>query len=108
MTLFDVTPLATQCEEIDLIRKIWPIAQMPPLEEPQWGQVATLEDDIFQHTIRNHDWSGKEVLEDLGLPSCSTARLFRFRALTVAPVMRTPSQQAELAAEINTILVHDG
>ncbi|MBX9616156.1 MAG: abortive infection family protein [Caulobacteraceae bacterium] len=108
MTLFDATPLATQQEEIDLIRKIWPISQMPAAVEPQWGQVATLEDDIFQHTIRNHDWSGKELLEKLGLPTCSTARLFRFLALTVAPVMRTPSEQAELAAEINAILVHDG
>lgn len=108
MTLFDRTPLATQCEEIDLISKIWPISQMSPAVEPQWGQSATLEDDIFQHVIRNPDWSGKELLEHLGLLTCSHARLFRFLALTVDPIMRTPAEQATLAAEINAVLVHDG
>jgi hypothetical protein len=108
MTLFDAMPLATQCEEIDLIRKVWPIAQMPPACEPQWGQTANLEDDIFQYTIRNADWSGKELLEHLGLLTCSNTRLFRFLALTVDPVMRTPPEQDALAMEINAILVHDG
>lgn len=108
MTLFDTTPLATQCEEIDLIRKVWPISQMPPALEPQWGEASSLEDDIFQHAIRNPDWSGKELLEHLGLLTCSHARLFRFLALTVDPIMRTPDEQDALAARINAILVHDG
>jgi hypothetical protein len=107
-TLFDRTVLATQREEIELIRAIWPIARMAPVREPQWGQTTTLEDDIHQATIRNHDWSGKELLENLGVMTCSTDRLFRFLALTVNPVMRTPSEQEELSAKINAILVHDG
>ena len=107
-TLFDRTVLATQREEIELIRAIWPIARMAPVREPQWGQTTTLEDDIHQATIRNHDWSGKELLENLGVMTCSTNRLFRFLALTVNPVMRTPSEQEELSAAINAILVHDG
>lgn len=106
--LFDTTPLATQREEIDLIRSIWPIAEMPPAYPPQWGQTATLEDDIVQHTVRNFDWSGKELLERLGLLTCSNALLFRFLAATVDPTMREPDEQKSLVQAINDILVHDG
>ena len=108
LALFDSTPLSTAVDEIDLIRKVWPISAMAPVYEPTWGQTATLEDNIIQHTVRNCDWSGKELLEHLGLLTCSRTLLFRFLESVVDPMMRTAVEQVALAKSVNALLVHDG
>jgi len=108
LALFDTTPLATTVDEIDLIRKVWPIRAMSPVYEPTWGQTATLEDNIIQHTVRNFDWSGKELLEHLGLLTCSRTLLFKFLEAVVDPMMRNPDEQIALAASLNAVLAHDG
>ena len=104
MALFDGRPLCTDIEEIELIRGLWPIASMPPRYQGR----ASLEDDIIRHTIANDDWSQKELLEALGLMTCSRAQLFRFLEAIVAPDAQTPDAQKMLAEEINTLLVNDG
>jgi len=105
LALFQSRPLATQLPEIEFIRRVWPIAEMDSVYDPSEGP---LEDDIFQHTIRNNDWDTGELLTALGLLTCSKARLFKFLTEVVGPVSQTPEVQAELAAALNGVLQHDG
>lgn len=104
IALFEGRPLCTGIDDIELIRSLWPIASMPPHYQGR----ASLEDDIIKHTIANDDWSQKELLEALGLMTCSRAQLFRFLEAVTAPDAQTPQSQQVLAAEIDKLLVHDG
>jgi len=105
IALFDDRPLATDIEDIDLIRSVWPIAQMPA---PIQGAGHTLEDDIIRHTIRNDDLTQRELLEALGLLTCSRHQLFKFLVAVTAPNAQTPEGQAALVPLIDDLLRKDG
>ena len=105
IALFDGRALCTEIEDIELIRSVWPIARMPAVYQ---GSEHTLEDDIVRHTIRNDDMSQRELLEALGLLTCSRAQLFRFLEAVTAPDAQTPDEQQALADKIDKLLRHDG
>jgi hypothetical protein len=105
IALFDGRRIATEIEDIELIRSVWPIGEMPA---PIQGHGFTLEDDIVQHTVRNDDLTQRQVLEYLGILTCSRARLFRFLEAVAAPDARNPAEQAIVADKINHLLLQDG
>lgn len=105
IALFETRPLATEIEELELVRSVWPIAVMQPLDE--FGN-ATLEDRIIRHTVQNYDWTPRDLLEQLGLLTCSRARLFKFLEAVCGPEVQKSSVQEELASEINSLLLKDG
>lgn len=105
IALFANGPLATEIDDIDLIRSVWPISKMPA---PSQGPGYTLEDDIFRHTIRNDDWSHRQMLETIGLLTCSRMLLFKFLAAVTAPDVQTAAAQMNLAADIDRHLRNDG
>jgi hypothetical protein len=106
--VFDRRALCTELPEIDLIRRLWPIAQMPsPYSRPGFDPTP-LEADIIQHTVRNDDWTTKELLEAVGILNCSQKQFFRFLNAVTDPVVQTPERQAELVEGINAHLKHDG
>ncbi|MCC2651521.1 MAG: hypothetical protein K0Q60_1684 [Microvirga sp.] len=102
--LFDGKSLCTEIEEIDLLRRIWPIETMPSVYQSSDRHLA---DDIRQHTINNDDWSNRELLENLGAFTCSQAQFFRFLEHVTDPLAQKPERQAELVANINVYLAHD-
>ncbi|WP_232845578.1 abortive infection family protein [Aurantimonas marina] len=105
IALFDSFPLARDIEDIELIRGLWPIAS---LRAPHPSDEASLEDYFYRHTIRNDDITTRDVLEALGLLSCSRAQLFQFLAAVTAPEARPEIEQVELAEKIDALLRHDG
>jgi hypothetical protein len=105
IALFEGRPLAREIEDIELIRGLWPIAS---LRAPSQSTEATLEDYLFRHTIRNDDLTQRDVLETLGLLTCSRAQLFKFLAAVTAPEVKTGTDQVELAGKIDNLLRHDG
>jgi len=105
IALFDGRSLATEMDDLELIRGIWPISKMPA---PIQGQDHTLEDDIVRYTVQNDDLSQKEVLEHLGLLTCSRAQLFKFIVGVTSPEAQSPAVQAELAAKVDALLRLDG
>lgn len=105
MALFDGAPLSTELDHLDLLRKVWPLAAMPAGTDYGFG---SMEDRLFQHTVRNDDMSNREVLEALGVLTCSRARLFEYLEAVTGPEAQTSARQAELAAHINALLAHDG
>lgn len=108
IAVFDGAALCTEIEEIDLLRRVWPISTMlSPYSLPGF-EPATLEEHIIQHTIRNYDWSNKDLLEAVGLLTCSQRQLFRFLAAVTDPVAQRRERQTELVEGINAHLRHDG
>lgn len=104
--LFDGRALATAIEEMDLIRSVWPTAK---IVAPIQGAGYTLEDDLVRHLINNPgDLTQQQLLETLGLLTCSRAQLFRFLEAVTSPEAQTPENQAELASGLDTLLRHDG
>lgn len=107
IALFDKAPICTELEEIDFLKRLWPLAEMKPTTDPQ-EYSRSLEEAIFQHTVRNDDWSNRDLFAALGLPTCSRAQLSRFLAAVVDPIAQTPGRQHELVTAINGYLKHDG
>lgn len=105
-------PLCTEIDEIDLLRRVWPIGSMPSKfdSERHWEDFGThtMETDIIRHTIANADWSQKELLAALDFFTCSREQVFRFLQTLVDPVVQTPNRQAELVTLLNNHLQPDG
>ncbi len=104
-SLFDGAPLSTELDHLELLRKVWPLAAMPAGTDYGSG---SMEDWLFQHTGRNDDLSNRDVLEALGVLTCSRGRLFAYLEAVTGPEAQTPERQAELAAQIDGLLVLDG
>jgi hypothetical protein len=105
IALFDRIPLAREIEDMELLRGLWPIAS---LRAPHPSTEATLEDYLYRHTVRNDDLSNRDVLETLGVLTCSRVQLFKFLAAVTAPEARSAPEQIELAEKIDALLRHDG
>jgi hypothetical protein len=107
--VFNGAPLVTETDDIDFIRRLWPIAEMPsPYAGTPLTRERTLEDSIYQHAIRNDDWSQQELLEHLGLLTCSQQQFFRFLEEVTDPIAQSAERQATLVEELNRHLREDG
>ena len=105
IALFEGRPFAREIDDIELIRSLWPIAL---LKAPHPSTESTLEDYLHRHTIRNDDLTQRDVLETLGLLTCSRAQLFKFLAAVTAPDAFSGAEQLDLAEKIDGVLRHDG
>lgn len=105
VTLFEGWPLSTELDEVEFIKLLWPISAMP---SPYESEPGTLEDAIYQHTVRNDDWTRQELLQFLGLLSCSQQQFFRFLQEVTDPIAQSAGRQARLVNDINEQLKHDG
>ncbi|MGB5556452.1 MAG: abortive infection family protein [Paracoccaceae bacterium] len=103
--LFDAQPLATEVDDMEMIRSVWPIGAIPA---PESNYYHNLEDYLIQHTIRNDDLTQKEVMESLGILECSTSQLFKFLEGITSAEYQTENRQKELAEAIDALLRHDG
>ncbi|WP_429453510.1 abortive infection family protein [Paraburkholderia sp. 40] len=107
ISLFHNRRICTEIEEIDFLRRLWPIDKMPTVYDRGWAS-RSFEDEIRQHTMANDDWANKELLEFAGALTCSQAQFFRFLALVTDPLVQTADNQAELVKKIDEHLAHDG
>ncbi len=106
VALFEEMPLCTEVDELEFIERVWPIDSMPAHYQPEVG--CSLKDEIIQHTIRNDDWSIRDLLQALGILSCSQAQFFLFLNAVTDPVVQSQESQAKLVKQINAHLRHDG
>jgi len=107
IALFDGEPLCHEYDEITFLDQIWPLAAMPSAWD-NGREDRSLRDDIIQHTVRNDDWTNRELLEHLGLLACSKAALFRFLSAAVHPTAVSDEVQRQRVERINEHLRHDG
>ena len=106
VALFDNSQLCTEIDEVEFLRRVWPIDTMPSCYRPDSDR--KLSDDIYQHTVNNYDWSNRELLDNLGIFNCSQAQFFKFLAAVTDPLAHKPDAQSFLVEQINAQLVHDG
>jgi hypothetical protein len=106
--VFEGEPLCTEYDEIAFLEQIWPLASMPSVYENDWGEARSLHDDVIQHTVRNYDWTNRELLEHLGLVDSSKALFFRFLEAAVHPTAVSDEVQRRRIEKINDHLRHDG
>lgn len=106
MAVFNGRPLASEMDDIEFLRGLWPIAEMRRADDT--SDTRTLEDAIFQHTVRNNDWDNRDLLRAVGFETMSRAQLFRFLGAVVDPLAQGPEGQTQLVEAINDHLRHDG
>jgi hypothetical protein len=104
IALFEGRSLSTEITEMELIRSVWPIGNMPaPIQGPGY----TLEDDIHRHTVRNNDLTQRELLEMLGLLTCSRRLLFKFLVAVTDPEAQSTDRQTSIATSIDELLSNE-
>ncbi|QIJ44710.1 abortive infection family protein (plasmid) [Rhizobium leguminosarum] len=106
LAIFDAKIL-TEHDHMEFLRRIWPLNEMTSIFS-QIYDGRTLEDDLIQATVRNSDWTDREILESVGLLTRSQRQFFRFLEGVTSPLAQTPEAQADLAAAINDLIRHDG
>lgn len=106
MAVFEGRPLATEMEDVEFLQKLWPLAEMRRADDT--SDTRTLEDAIFQHTVRNDDWGQRQLLRAIGFETMSRGQLFRFLSEVVDPLAQSLEGQTQLVAAINAHLKHDG
>ena len=67
-----------------------------------------MEDYLIRHRINNFDMSNKDVLEALGINTCSQKQFFRFLEAMLDPLIRETPEQMDLVTRLNRHLSHDG
>jgi AbiJ N-terminal domain 3 len=104
--VLDRFPLSERRPVLQLLVKHWPgIQTMPSYRNPLEHSFA---DDIERHLVRHDDWSNSDVLEQVGLLTCSQAKLFGFLEDILHPIHRSEEKQAKLVSALNPILQRDG
>ena len=101
----DEVPLSGILDEIEFLKKLWPIDKMNP---PGFSRETTIEAYIIRHRINNSDMSNKDVLETLGIHQCSQRQFFRLLEAMLDPLCREIPEQSDLATRLNRHLFHDG
>jgi hypothetical protein len=106
---FNGEQLCKEYDEVEFLEEILPIGSMPSAfpDTDAWEQ-RSLKEDVIQHTVRNDDWSNRELLERLGLLDASNALFFRFLEATVHPTAIDDIGQKSRVEKINRHLQHDG
>ncbi|MCM2501970.1 abortive infection family protein [Neorhizobium galegae] len=105
LALFEGAPLVTELEHMEFLNRVLPLKQMPSIHS---YSDRSLEDDVFQATVRNDDWTNRELLTNIGLLTCSQSRFFQFVEEVTSPLAQTSERQTRLVKEINEQLRHDG
>ncbi|WP_196258455.1 abortive infection family protein [Pelagibacterium limicola] len=108
IALFNGESLVTEIDQFEFVRRVWPIADMPSPFVGSGYAENNLEDEIFRHTVRNDDWTSQELLEHLGILTCSQRQFFRFLHEVTDPIAQNPERQSVLVSQINEYLRHDG
>jgi hypothetical protein len=106
----DLVPLSGKLSEIEFLKKLWPIdAMQPPFSVAGLASGEfTMEDYLVRHRIANDDMSNKDVLEMLGIHTCSQKQFFRLLEEMLGPLTREIPEQSDLVTRLNRHLSHDG
>ncbi|MDX0599623.1 hypothetical protein GOD17_31750 [Sinorhizobium medicae] len=107
VALFESRPISTEDEHMTFLNRVWPLNEMPSIFS-EYDHGRTLEDDFIQATVRNDNWNNREILERVGIMTCSQRQFFRFLEEVTSPLAHPATVQAELATAITELLRHDG
>jgi len=106
LLLDETEPFHGQIEAIPFLRRVWPLSEMPSTD----SRFKDAEGDIWQHTVRNNDWSDSELLyHRLGIEHIPDEQFARFLENRVHPLTCPDSERAQaLVRSFNAELKNDG
>jgi hypothetical protein len=99
-------PFYGQLDLISFLKRVWELSVMPSRDH----RFKNAEGDIWQHMVRNMDWTDGELLYDrLNILTVSDETFLAFIEACVHPiVVRDETVQSGLVGEINGVLARDG
>jgi hypothetical protein len=91
---------------ISFLKRIWDLSSMPSTDH----RFTDAEGDIWQHMVRNDDWTYNELLDvKLNLSGCDDSVFLKFLETCFHPlVVRDENEANDLVNEFNQFLVKDG
>ncbi len=105
LSVFESRSLASEISDLELVSSLWPIQAMTT---EKLGGRMPLEEYLIQHTVRNDDLSGRDVLAEVDFLTCSRTQVFRLLEAIVHPEASSPAMQAETVTAVNAHLSGDG
>lgn len=99
-------PFHGRLDLISFLQRIWNLSQMPSTD----SRFENAAGDIWQHMVRNNDWTWRELLTSrLNILGCEDSEFLRFLEQCLHPLVVDNAEQAEeIAAEFNENLQKDG
>ncbi len=104
--LLDSEPFYGRLDVIGFLRRVWPLKAMPSTD----SRFSDAEGDIWQHMVRNNDWSDSELLFGrLGILDIPDEMFAKFLEACVHPVASPDSERTtRLVNAFNNGLSNDG
>ena len=68
----------------------------------------TVADELYQHAVKNDDYSNEEILKLVGVFNCSQSKVFSFIEDMVHPLHRKEAEQAAIVEKLDPLLRRDG
>lgn len=90
----------------EFLGRMFPLSQMP-YRSLSWD-LPTFQEAVFQHMIRNDDWSYKEFFDLIGLINVSERRFRKVLEHIVHPEVRTGAEQERFVSAINEHVIREG
>jgi len=99
-------PFHGELDLITFLKRVWDLSSMPSTDR----RFVDAEGDIWQHMVRNDDWSYSELLYGrLNLIGCDDNVFLKFLETCLHPlVIRDEKDAKEVAEEFNEFLLPDG
>lgn len=92
----------------EFLARIWPLKQFSAMDYDIMKGCVSMADSIYQHMVRNDDWSVAEVLDLLKVYSISDRRFGKCLEFVVSPLVRDEIAQKTYSARLNTHLTKAG
>jgi len=96
--------LSGKTDLLEFLRKHWPdISRLSSNIDFEW----TVADDLYQHAVKNDDYSNEEILKLVGFFNCSQSKMFSFIEDMVHPLQREEAEQAAIVEKLDPLLRRD-
>lgn len=104
--LLDKEPFYGRLDLVGFLRRVWPLKDMPSTDY----RFENAEGDIWQHMVRNEDWTNEDLLySKLDVLDMPDERFAKFLEECVHPLVSTgPDRTARLISLFNGYLNQDG
>jgi hypothetical protein len=99
-------PFHGRLDLIDFLRRVWNLSSMPSTD----SRFKDAEGDIWQHMVRNNDWTESDLLNNrLDVLRCPDEQFCKFVETTVHPLARSDRVETQvIVKKINELLAPDG
>ena len=97
--------LSGKADFLEFLRKHWPdIDRMSSNIHFEW----TVADELYQHAVKNDDYTNEEILKLVGFFNCSQSKVFAFIEDMVYPLHRDENEQIPIVEKLDPLLRRDG